>query len=115
MTARHWTQQFQWYAHCQHALKAGLDPDIIDAIAEGRRPAALAEDEGIAYDFLTELFANQSVCDATYERTLAKFGEQGVIDLVTLVGFYTMLAMVMNVARTPVPDSTARPLHSFPC
>jgi 4-carboxymuconolactone decarboxylase len=104
MGARLWTQQYEWEAHYRQAIEAGLKPAIADAIAEGRRPMGLAEDEEILYDFLTELFTNKSVSDPTYARAKSKFGEQGVIDILGVVGYYTLLAMIMNVARTPVPE-----------
>jgi 4-carboxymuconolactone decarboxylase len=114
ITARHWTQQFEWWAHARQAIEAGLKPSIAEAIAEGRRPTGMAEDEELVYDFLTELLVNKSVCDATYERALKKFGEQGVIDLIGISGYYALLAMVMNVARTAVPEGNPLPLASYP-
>jgi 4-carboxymuconolactone decarboxylase len=114
MGARHWTQQFEWFAHVPHALKAGLSPAVVDAISEGRRPGDMAEDEAITYDFLTELLNNKSVCDATYHRTRNEFGEEGLMDLLGVIGYYSMLAMIMNVARTAIPDGGALPLAPFP-
>ncbi|HWZ44787.1 MAG TPA: hypothetical protein VNW97_15030 [Candidatus Saccharimonadales bacterium] len=101
ITARQWTQPYEWAAHQPIALKAGLDPEIVQAVAEGRRPKNMPEEEEIVYEFCIELHRNQSVSDATYARAVAKFGEQGVIDLVGVNGYYTFLAMVLNVARTP--------------
>ena len=83
------------------ARKAGLSPDVIKAIAEGRRPERMAEDEDILYSLSDELHRNQSVTDATYARAVGKFGEAGVIDTLGITGYYTMLAMVLNTARTP--------------
>lgn len=114
ITARHWTQQFEWWAHARQALAAGLKPAIAEAIAEGRRPAGMAEDEEIVYDFLAELLVNKGVCDATYDRALRKFGEQGVIDIIGISGYYGLLAMVMNVARTAVPEGNPLPLMPLP-
>jgi 4-carboxymuconolactone decarboxylase len=114
ITARHWTQQFEWWAHARQALEAGLKPAVADAIAEGRRPAGMAEDEEIVYDFLTELLVGKSVCDATYERAVRKFGEPGVIDIIGISGYYALLAMVMNVARTAVPEGNPLPLAPLP-
>lgn len=114
MGARAWTQQYEWNAHYPQAIAAGLKRSIADAIAEGRRPAGMAEDEEIVYDFLSELLANKSVSDPTYARTAAKFGEQGVIDLIAIVGYYTLLAMIMNVARTAIPDGKPLPLGPLP-
>jgi 4-carboxymuconolactone decarboxylase len=108
LAARDWTQQFEWTAHYSRALKAGLKQETINAIAEGRRPAGLPEDEEIVYDFWTELNQNKSVSDATYERAVKKFGEQGVVSMTALNGYYMMLAMVLNVARTPVLATNAQ-------
>ncbi len=85
------------------------DPEITRALAEGRRPKNMPEEEEIIYDFSTELQRNQSVCDATYARAVSKFGEQGVIDLVGVTGYYTFLAMVLNVARTPAKSVQLNP------
>lgn len=112
--ARAWSQQFEWWAHYRQALEAGLKREIADAVAEGRRPAGMAEDEEILYDTLTELINTKGLSDTTYARAVAKFGEEGLIDLVSVVGYYTLLAMVMNVARTGVPTGPALPLPALP-
>jgi 4-carboxymuconolactone decarboxylase len=114
LTARQWTQQYEYDAHEPLALKAGVKQETISAITEGRRPAGMAPDEEVAYDFCTELRQNQSVSDATYARAVNKFGEQGVIDMTGLVGYYTTLAMIMNVARSPIADGKKAPLAAFP-
>jgi 4-carboxymuconolactone decarboxylase len=115
ITAREWTQPFVWNAHYGQALEAGLSPDVAIAVAEGRRPRQMAEDEEIAYDFTTELQRHQSVSDATYARALAKFGEQGVIDMAGISGYYTFLSLVQNMARVGAPDnSTAPKITAFP-
>jgi 4-carboxymuconolactone decarboxylase len=115
MTARQSTQQYEWNAHYPLALKAGLPQDTANAIAAGRRPDSLAADEELVYNFVAELLQNKSVSDPTYARMLAKFGEQGVVDTAGLVGYYSTLAMIMNVARSPAqPDSTAPKLAPFP-
>jgi len=108
LAARDWTQQFEWTAHYSRALKAGLKQETINAIAEGRRPLGLPEDEEIVYDFWTELNQSKSVSDATYARALKKFGEPGVVSITALNGYYMMLAMVLNVARTPVLPANAQ-------
>jgi len=104
LTARRWTQQYEWNAHAPLAVKGGLNPDIVKAIAEGRRPERMAEDEDIVYSLFDEIQRHQAVSDGTYGRAVAKFGEQGVVDVMGIAGYYTMLAMVMNTARTPLPD-----------
>lgn len=113
-TARIWTQQFEWNAHESLALKAGVKQEIIDALRSGRRPDGMDADQEVAYDFLMELHHNRSVSDETYGRAVSKFGEQGVIDLVGVTGYYSMLAMIMNVARTPLPQGQQPALTPFP-
>jgi 4-carboxymuconolactone decarboxylase len=114
LTARHWTQQFEWDSHQETAKQAGVKPEVISAIAEGRRPAGMSADEEIVHDFCTELLHNQSVSDATYARTTNRFGEEGLIDIIGLCGYYTLIGMVMNVARTPLPQGKRPPLAPYP-
>lgn len=114
MTARGWTQQYEWNAHQPLALKAGLKPEVVNAIAEGRRPEHMADDEEILYSFCDELQRTHSVSDTTYAHAVAKFGEPGVIDTLGIAGYYTLLAMVLNTARTPLPDAARPPLAAFP-
>jgi len=115
MTARNWTQQYEWNSHYVQAMKAGLKLEVANAIAAGRRPEGMADDEDMVYNFVAELIQNKCVSDLTYERLRTKFGEQGVIDTTTLVGYYSTLAAIMSVARSPVqPDSTAPKLAPFP-
>jgi len=103
LTAREWRQEFEWAIHAPIALDAGLASAVVDAIAEGRRPPAMREDEAVLHDFVGELLRRHEVGDETYARAVGAFGEQGVIDLVGAVGYYATLAMIMNVARTPPP------------
>src|SRR5258708_35227189 len=114
ITAREWTQQYEWHAHHAIALKEGLRREIADAIAEGHRPAGMAEDEEIAYDMATEILRQKRVSDPTYRRALARFGEQGVIDLLGVVGYYNFLAIVMNATRTGMPEGVADPVPPHP-
>jgi 4-carboxymuconolactone decarboxylase len=103
LTARRWTQQYEWNAHAPLAVKGGLKENIVKAVAEGRRPEGMAEDEEIVFALFDEIQKHQSVSDATYARALGKIGEQGIIDVMGITGYYTLLAMVMNTARTPLP------------
>ena len=114
VVARQWTQQVEWYIHEPIAIKAGIKPEVVRAIAEGRRPTGMPEDEEIVYDFCSELHANKSISDATYNRALASFGEQGIMDMLGINGYYTFLAMIMNGTRTAVPDGKPAPLQAFP-
>lgn len=115
IAARHWTQQYEWDAHFPLAIKNGLKREIGMAIAQGRHPDGMSDDEDAIYNFATEILQNRALSDATYARVLSKFGEQSVIDVTGLVGYYSALAMVMNVARTPSnPASDAPKLGAFP-
>jgi 4-carboxymuconolactone decarboxylase len=111
VTARHWTAQVEWIAHHPLALKAGLNPAVADDLAQGKRPAAMQEDEAIVYQFCTELHQTKGVSDATFIAMRDKFGERGVIDLIGLSGYYAMLAMVLNVGQQPLPGDVAPPLQ----
>jgi 4-carboxymuconolactone decarboxylase len=114
IAARSWTNYYEWNSHGQEAITAGLSAAIIAAVADGRRPEQMTEDEAILYDFCTELIHNQSVSDPTYARAVAKFGEPGVVEAASLVGYYTYLAMIMNTARTPLPAEAKSTLAPFP-
>jgi len=114
IAAREWTNNFEWNAHARLATTAGLSAPIIAAVAEGRRPERMAEDEEIVWDFCNELLRNKSVSDPTYARALAKFGEAGVVEAASLEGYYTYLSMVMNTARSPLPANVKPPLALFP-
>jgi 4-carboxymuconolactone decarboxylase len=114
ITARLWTQNFEWYAHRPIAEKAGLKTAIIEAIAEGRRPAEMAADEAVIWDFLDELIRTRTVSETTYQRAKAAFGERGIIDLVGIHGYYSLLAMVLNVTQAPIPDGAKPGLPALP-
>jgi 4-carboxymuconolactone decarboxylase len=113
ITARRWSQNYEWLAHRKIAEKAGLPPAVADAIRDGRRPTDLNDDQQTVYDFCTEVHSNGQVSDETYALAKDRFGEKGVIDLATICGYYSLLAIVMNVARTPLPDGVEGELKPF--
>ena len=110
IVAREWSAQLEWHIHHPIALKAGVAPETAQALAEGRRPESMNADEALAYAFSIELQRNRGVSDATYAALVARFGEAGAIDLTGINGYYALLAMTMNVARTALPEGAARPL-----
>jgi len=114
IVARHWSNQFEWAVHYPLAAKAGVAHEALDAIAQGRRPEAMAVDEALVHDFLGELLANHGVSEPTYGRAVAALGEQGLIDLVGLAGYFAALCMVMNVAHTPAPKGDVAALPPLP-
>jgi 4-carboxymuconolactone decarboxylase len=110
LTARHWTAQFEWYAHARLAQQAGLGPAVIDAIRDRRRPDAMAEDETAVYDFTHALLSTGSVSDGAFAAVTRLFGERGVIDLTGAIGYYSLVSMILNVDRTALPAGEAQPL-----
>jgi 4-carboxymuconolactone decarboxylase len=113
VTAREWSQDYEWYVHHPIALKAGIKPEVAAAIADGRRPVGMSADEEIVYDFSTELHRNKRVSDRTFERAEQRFGKQGVVDLTGINAYYALLAMQLNVAQYPVPKD-GKKLARFP-
>lgn len=113
ITAREWTQDYEWYVHYPIALKAGIKKEIADAIKEGRRPSGMSHDEEMVYEFSTELHKNKRVSDETFKRVENRFGKKGVVDLVGINAYYTLLAMQMNVAQYATPKEFNK-LPRFP-
>jgi 4-carboxymuconolactone decarboxylase len=110
MTAREWTQDYEWSYHYPLAIKAGLRQDLLDAIAVGKRPSGMSPDEEIVYNFTDELLKKKHVSDATFERAKTRFGAKGVVDMAGISGYYTFLAMQLNMANYPaVKDSKKLP------
>jgi 4-carboxymuconolactone decarboxylase len=104
VTARYWTANYEWHAHCKLALEAGLDPAKAKDLAENCRPANMDEDEAIVYDFSKELHEKKSVSDENFKRVVDRFGERGVFDLIAVNGYYSLVSMILNVDKTPLPE-----------
>ena len=111
ITARQWGSQYEWFAHHRLALKAGLNPAIAEDLAQGRRPAGMSDDESAIYNFSQELHTQHAVSDATYKAVVNRFGEQGVMDLIAVNGYYVLVSMVLNVDRSPLPEGVKPPLQ----
>ena len=114
MAARQWGQSYEWNAHLPLAIDEGFSAEMARAIAEGRRPDGMVVEEEILYDFCVELQRNHGVSDATYARALERFGEQGVVETVSLVGYYTMISVILDTGRTPLPAGATPALAPFP-
>jgi 4-carboxymuconolactone decarboxylase len=110
ITAREWSSQYEWFAHHRLALVAGLPASVAEDLAQGRRPEGMSDDQRIVYDFCTEMHRNHFVSDATFDAVKARFGEQGVVDLIAVSGFYVMVSMALNVGRVSIPNGGAPPL-----
>lgn len=114
MIARQWTNQYIWDGHTRQAREAGISQALIAAIAEGRRPGGMSELEAVVFDFITEVYTNRSVSDVTYDKAVTLLGEQGVIELMGVAGYFSINAMIMNVARTPLREGKVPGLPPMP-
>jgi len=112
--ARLWTSQVEWLAHYPLALKEGLSEATAADLKAGRRPASMKPDEAAVYDVCMEISTTHKVSDATYRRAAQVLTEQQLVDLLTLSGTYTTLAMLMNAFEQGVPPGTAPPLQPLP-
>jgi 4-carboxymuconolactone decarboxylase len=114
MTARFWTSHFEWYAHKDAALREGLDPAVVDAIANGESPTGMDVDEAAVYKLVSELLYDRRVSDATFETAVATLGERGVVDVVGIVGYYGMVSLFLNIDEYPLPDGVEIELQPLP-
>jgi 4-carboxymuconolactone decarboxylase len=110
LTARYWGAQFEWTAHKRAALQAGVSPAIVDAIANGKRPSGMDPDLEAAWNFTRELLKDKQVGDATFAAAKTRFGEKGIVDMIALNGWYSMVSMALNVDRYPVAQPELKPL-----
>jgi 4-carboxymuconolactone decarboxylase len=110
MTAREWTQNFEWTYHYPIAIKSGLRQELVDAIAVDKRPTGMTPDEEIVYNFTHELLKKKQVSDATFDRAKARFGTKGVVDMAGISGYYTFLAMQLNMANYQTVVKDGKPL-----
>lgn len=104
VTARHANCANIWHSHRALALKAGLAPRIIAAIAQRQRLSDMSTEEAAVFDFCSLLNREMNLDDPTFDRVASFWGRQGAIDLIATCGYYVLLAMVLNTARFPLPD-----------
>jgi 4-carboxymuconolactone decarboxylase len=110
VTARFWDQQVEWAIHAPIAEREGLAPDVVRAIEQQQAPVFSKADERLVYEASRQLLQDKGMDDATWAAAHTQLGEQGVVDLTGIVGYYTMLSVVMNGAQTPPPAECARRL-----
>ncbi|HEV2531439.1 carboxymuconolactone decarboxylase family protein [Phenylobacterium sp.] len=110
ITARAWNAEYEWYAHYPLALRAGLAPQVAADLAAGRRPATMSPDEAVVFDVLTELRRDKRLSDARFAEAKALLGEQGLIDLIALAGYYDTVSMTLNLAQVKPPEPGPLPL-----
>ena len=115
IVSRVYSQQFEWFTHVPLALAAGTAPETIAALRDGRRPATMNDEEALVHDLATELLQHHGVTDATYAQAVQQFGEAGVVELTSLIGYFAMVSMVLNVAHIPEePNAAVQRLEPFP-
>lgn len=107
--AREWTAQYEFFAHSKLALAAGVKEDVVDDIAAGRTPK-MTPDQQAVWSFIKELDTTHRVSDSTFDNVKQRFGERGVVDLISLIGYYHTMSMLMNVDRYPMPPGEKPPL-----
>jgi 4-carboxymuconolactone decarboxylase len=108
--ARRWTCQHEWFMHEKLARKAGLDAQVIDAIAKGEKPRDLSAEQAAVYAFCHDLHASGRAGDAPFAAVRERFGLEGALELIALSGYYSLMAMVLNTADLPLPDNAPPPL-----
>ena len=102
--ARYWGSEFEWYAHKRIALAAGVSPDVIESIRADELPAWQTPDQATVNAFTKMLMETRNVTEDVYDEAVAAFGQDGVVDLVGIVGYYSMISMTINVFDVPLPD-----------
>jgi 4-carboxymuconolactone decarboxylase len=110
IVAREWTAQFEWWAHAPMAAKAGLSEAVIADLRLGKRPATLKDDEATVYELVIAMVRRHEVGDDVFARALALLGEEKLVDLITLVGEYLKVSLILNVGQVGIPEGGEPPL-----
>jgi 4-carboxymuconolactone decarboxylase len=108
---RHWTSHHEWTAHKREGLKAGMDPEVIAAIAARRTPSLRDAREQAVYDVSTTLLATGRVPKPLYDAGVAALGERGMVELVGILGYYCLVALTLNTFELGIPGSVAPELN----
>jgi 4-carboxymuconolactone decarboxylase len=109
VTGAFWKAGFEWHAHAPIAIKAGVPADALEAIRLGKEPKFAREDERVVYEFSRELWTKRRVSDATYRRIADLLGNETVIELVGILGYYGLISMTINTFEVPLPEGVAQP------
>ena len=110
IAARHWNADYVWHAHHPLAIKAGLGAAVAADLAHGRHPSGMKADEAAAYEFCTELQRDKAVSDATFDAAIRHFGEEGVVDLMGALAYYSLHSMALKVNQVRAPDVSPSPM-----
>lgn len=109
LTARWWRADVEWHIHAPIAAEAGVSATVIEALRAGEQPLFEQADEALLYEFTRELYEQRRVGEATYREAVALLGEQAVVELVGLLGYYALVAMTLNVFEVKAPDMKQSP------
>jgi 4-carboxymuconolactone decarboxylase len=109
LVAAKWQAQYEWWAHEKIARREGLAEPIIAAIKAGRLPDFTRPDEAVVYHFAQELLNQQQVSEPRYGAAVELLGEAGLVELVILLGYYTLVSMSLNVFQVPLPEGEPLP------
>lgn len=110
VTGRRWSAQVEWYVHARVAAENGVEPEVIEAIKDGKPPRFTQPDDALVYEYARLLLQEGDVPDELHARATARFGVKGVVELTALVGYYSMVAMTLNAHGVPLPDDAPLPL-----
>jgi 4-carboxymuconolactone decarboxylase len=108
-TARFWRAQYEWYAHAPLAEKAGVPSAAIEAIRRGESPSFLKSDEALVHRVCTELFGTQRLSDASFHEAVSTLGEAGLIEVISIIGYYTLIGNTLNAFQVSLPEGTPAP------
>ena len=105
--ARYWGSEFEWHAHKQIAIDAGVSPDMIESIRTHQVPDWETSEQATVHEFSKTLLESQRVSDDLFERAIAVLGQEGVVDLIGILGYYSLISMTINVFDVPLPAGAA--------
>lgn len=100
----HWRSNFEFWAHSRMAVAAGIDQGVIDALAEGREPSFERDDEAAVHALAAQLVSTGRVDEDRYDAVRDALGEQALIDLITTIGYYSLVSLTLNAHRIPLPE-----------
>jgi 4-carboxymuconolactone decarboxylase len=109
----HWKAGFEWWAHAPIALRAGIEQAVIDALRKGEIPHFINSDEAAVYAFTSELLTTRQVSDATYKRAVDELGIKTVVELVGILGYYSLISMTIVAFAVPLPAGEVAPFDGW--
>ena len=105
----YWKAGFEWHVHAPIAIKAGLNPEAVEALRLGATPHFELEDEQAVWRFAHHLLHDHDVPEATFQTVESLLGSVAVVELVGVLGYYGLISMTIKAFRVPVPEGEAEP------